>query len=465
MAMRKIWYIFSVLILVNLFMRVGISQDTHYWNLQYGARSTLLGGAVIGSVQDFAATYHNPGAISLFPNPEFLLSAQVYEWTTLTLQDGGGIGEDLAYTSIQPAPSLLAGSFTLNWLKKHKFAYSILTRQSMKFGFQGRRGESREIISGAPGDEVFGGEIIGDQDLSELWIGLTWSNQVHSKIGVGITQYFAVRNQKTRFQVIAHAWNEINNLLASSVLLDQIDYQNYRLLWKGGIAVDLRPLTLGLTVTTPSVNLFGSGSSLYDLAVNGLDVNNDGVEDPIFAANYQKDISSTYKTSWAIGGGFGYKFKNYRLHFSSEWFSKINSFDVIKTQDFTAQSYDTTLSTTVSHELKSVLNWGVGLEAFLSERFSGFGSFVTDYSAYVPQTETNLALSTWDIYHIAFGTVFSVGRAELTLGATYAFGSDNVERLADFSGASEDNQLRGEGDKTKLTYSRLKFIFGFSIQL
>jgi hypothetical protein len=27
-----------------------IAQDSHYWNLQYGTRSHLLGGAVIGSV-------------------------------------------------------------------------------------------------------------------------------------------------------------------------------------------------------------------------------------------------------------------------------------------------------------------------------------------------------------------------------------------------------------------------------
>jgi len=28
------------------------AQDTHYWNIQYGTRATLLGGAVIGSVSD-----------------------------------------------------------------------------------------------------------------------------------------------------------------------------------------------------------------------------------------------------------------------------------------------------------------------------------------------------------------------------------------------------------------------------
>ena len=36
------------------------AQDTQYWNIQYGTRSTLLGGAVIGSVADLSATYYNP---------------------------------------------------------------------------------------------------------------------------------------------------------------------------------------------------------------------------------------------------------------------------------------------------------------------------------------------------------------------------------------------------------------------
>ncbi|MCK5572460.1 MAG: hypothetical protein KAJ12_06850, partial [Bacteroidetes bacterium] len=33
-------------------------QETYYWNIQYGTRSTLLGGAVIGSASDLSATYY-----------------------------------------------------------------------------------------------------------------------------------------------------------------------------------------------------------------------------------------------------------------------------------------------------------------------------------------------------------------------------------------------------------------------
>ena len=54
----------ATLMLGGLTANVG-AQDSHHWTQQYGTRSTLLGGAVIGSASDLSATYYNPGAIPL----------------------------------------------------------------------------------------------------------------------------------------------------------------------------------------------------------------------------------------------------------------------------------------------------------------------------------------------------------------------------------------------------------------
>lgn len=66
-----------------------LAQDTNYWSNQYGPRSMLLGGAVIGSVTDMSATYYNPGALGYIENPELLLSANTYQIETLGVKDGG----------------------------------------------------------------------------------------------------------------------------------------------------------------------------------------------------------------------------------------------------------------------------------------------------------------------------------------------------------------------------------------
>ena len=63
---------FVLIIIFNLFI---FPQDAHYWNIQYGTSSTLLGGAVIGSVSDLSATYYNPGAVALFEDANFIFRA------------------------------------------------------------------------------------------------------------------------------------------------------------------------------------------------------------------------------------------------------------------------------------------------------------------------------------------------------------------------------------------------------
>jgi len=42
----------------------------------------------------------------------------------------------------------------------------------MNFGIEGRRGGVRDTESG---EELVAGELITNQELSDLWIGLTWA--------------------------------------------------------------------------------------------------------------------------------------------------------------------------------------------------------------------------------------------------------------------------------------------------
>jgi hypothetical protein len=105
---RSLYWSYLAILMISIFViKKGLAQDTHYWNLQYGTRSTLLGGAVIGSVSDMAATYYNPAALALFPAPEILLSGKVYQYSSLSMENGAGPGEDLTSSTIEAAPTFL----------------------------------------------------------------------------------------------------------------------------------------------------------------------------------------------------------------------------------------------------------------------------------------------------------------------------------------------------------------------
>lgn len=452
----------TVCLIFSLFLIIGIhAQDSQYWNLQYGTRSLLLGGAVIGSVSDMAATYYNPAALALFAGPEILLSGKVYQYTALTIKQAGASGPGLTSSAIEPAPSLFAGSFTFKWLKKHKLSYSILTRQNMNFAIEGRQGAVRQ---GTNGQELLAGELTTQQNLSDLWSGLTWSYPLSSKLAIGISQYLSIRDQKTRYQVLAQTLDTTGNV-GTSIILRQFEYKNFNLLWKAGFGINLDRLTFGLTVTTPGVHITGKGSSLVDVAVNGIDLNGNGQEDALFAADYQKDVSAQFHWPWSVGAGFSYRIGKHRVHFSAEWFDAVKKFNVLNTKDFIIQSNGQTTSNIVDNEFRSIINYGVGWEIFFKERLSGYASFITDYSAAVPGTQTNLAISFWDVYHLSAGAAFTLGRWEFTLGASYAFGKDRLERTVEFPNANVPSRIVDLLENSGLSYRRIRLLIGFSIQI
>ncbi|MEE9448934.1 MAG: hypothetical protein V3V72_02695, partial [Ignavibacteriaceae bacterium] len=283
------------------------AQDAHYWNIQYGTRSTLLGGAVIGSVSDLSATYYNPGAVALFEDANFILSARVYQLESITVEDAAGKGKNLDFSTIVPSPSFVAFDFKFDFLDDARLALSILTRQKMNFEFQTRLIDSLDIIESSPGKENFAGGTSLQREFNEVWGGLTYSTKLNDMIGFGATWYLAYRSQKSSGETIIQVMPSEGDI-ASYTDLRSYRYFNLRSLLKFGMGLNLHPLTFGLTITTPSINISGSGSVGTHFFLNGIDRDGDGINDNEFDSNFQDEVVSEYKSSWAVGFGGGYRF-------------------------------------------------------------------------------------------------------------------------------------------------------------
>ncbi len=439
----------------------GQAQDTNYWSLQYGTRSELLTGATTGSLMGLSNTYYNPGGLSLIKDPTLILSTLAFALENITAENSLGANVDLVSNRIASLPSFFAGRLDFDSSRRHQFAYSFLTRQEMKLRLDGKLIEPYEPPGGGGSGSSFAGEGFFSQDLSETWGGLTWSHRPRTKVGIGITQYVAIRSQTTRRQTIAQVVQETGEG-AALISIDEFSYNHWRLLWKLGLAVDLEPLTFGLTVTTPSVGLFGSGSSFINASLVGVDLDEDGTEDSILASNYQKDLSSHYTSSWAVATGASYRLNRTTLYLNAEWFNAVKNFTVLAAEDFRSQTTGSLISNGAAHELKSVVNFGLGVEQNITEKFSLTGSFATDYSARSPGSD--ISVSSWDIYHITAGSRFYVKGFELTLGIERAFGSSPIASLANFNPDSPSDVL-DEEQTTRAKYGRWEFMLGFSYGL
>ena len=448
---------------INLLLLSGIllwqlslsAQENNYWNIQYGTRSTLLGGAVIGSVSDLSATFYNPGAIALFPDVKFILSAQVYQLDNFTIKDGAAEGKDLDYSSIVPSPNFVAFDLNFDFLGDDRLAFSILTRQNSNLEFSSRIIDSLDVIKSWLGKENFAGGINTEKKFNDVWGGITYSTKLSETIGIGVTGYVAYRSHKASSITILQALQDtVNGEIASYSNIINYRFNNCRTLLKAGIGFNLNPLTIGLTVTSPSLNIFGSGSVGTHLFISGIDTNR-------FDSNYQEDIESKFNSSWAAGLGGAYNFGKVKLHLSAEWYDAISNYDVLDTEPYVSQSSGETLTNDLTHEAKSIINFGLGLDYFASDSLIFSLSVTSDFSAYVENTTTNLAAySAWDLIHIAGGSTFHIWKSEVTVGAVYSFGSQTFENKINITPGADNNSV---GRQSEFRYSQIKVLLGFEI--
>lgn len=448
-------------IVLTLAAAPAAAQDTHYWNIQYGTHATLLGGVVIGSVADLSATYYNPGAVALYADPRFILTAKIYEQNSLTVENAAGPGADLTSSSISPSPSFVAAALKFRWLRGNKLAVSVLTRQKMNTEASTRRIGTFDVLPGNPGDEDFAGGVSFAQEVEEDWVGLTWARAIGTRVGVGVSPYVGYRHQKWRRETVVQVLQSAGDL-ASTTSIRRFEYQNYRALAKLGVGVDLRPATFGVTVTTPSANVSGSGSTGLHSFVNGFDLDGNGSPDTYFASNYQDDVSSAYHSPWSMGIGGAYDFGTIVVHASVEWYGAVDRFDVLATAPFIAQSTGEVLTNPLTLELRSVTNFGVGLDYHLGEKSVVSGGVTTDKSSHQPGTTTNLALSRWDLTHISGGATFKVGNSEIALGLSYAFGREDIPQPFDILSPNNGSNAVGPTETSTFRERRIKFLIGFN---
>ena len=182
------------------------SQDAHYWTEQYGNKSTLMSGSVVGSVDDLGAVYYNPARIALQNDPSLLISAKAYQNVSLKVKDG--VGEaDLGTSVFGSAPTLAAASFNLDSVKflkffhGHKFVYSFLSKTNMDYTLDLSQVLTAEFNDSWAGLEQYLSDVNWNKTIKEEWTGLTWAIPLDdkNKWSIGLSQFLAIHNMSSKY--------------------------------------------------------------------------------------------------------------------------------------------------------------------------------------------------------------------------------------------------------------------------
>lgn len=427
-------------------------QDTHYWSIAYGPIGQLVGGQAIASSLDLSATFYNPGALAMKEQAGFLLSTESFQIESVSVLPAPGLEVlDTSSSRIGAAPSLLAGVLP-RWLGPDtRLAWSFLTRQE----FEPRLGRRLTNPIALPG-VTSAAESYYDESIDEKWGGLTASRRLSERWGVGLTWYGVYRGQRSREELSLLATAEGGAAL-SALGVSEFDYYHVRTLAKLGVAHDDGRLQLGLSVTTPSLGLFGSGAAGNTTSLLGVDANGDGFPDPPFLETTTQDgLAAEYRSSWAVGAGASWQRGGTRLHLSAEWFAPVGRFTVLSLPPDESGS---TSGVELTQQLASVFNAGVGVQHDFGSDMALYGAFRTDFSASVGDPTVNAAVSDWDLYHLSAGFAFRIGDSRFTLGATGSFGGHTRPLATPIP--PEDLPGAGLDAPVEIRYRRLVFLLGF----
>ncbi len=437
-----------------LFAAPAAAQDSHWWTNQYGNRARLLGGAVIGSSRDLSAVYYNPGGLALVDEPDALLTGYVFELDNIKYSGALFDDTELSSTRFSAVAGLIAGQIPLKFLGSSKLAYSYLTRHNLEYRFNEGGTMPGDSFPDFEGIETVSAALTYETRLREYWGGLTWSTPLDD-FGLGISMFVASRSQRLRYGAALTATGA-DQEVANTSSQRSYDYYNWRMLWKIGLSTSYDRWNGGITITTPSLRLFGKGDVQYQTVaiLPGLEsVSN----------TFQDDIASRYSSSWAVGLGGEYVGDDWKGHVALEWFDRMDV-TVLDTEPFTSQTDSTsTFDPDVRNVMNGVVNVALGVERTFSDTYSGYATFYTDFTGSEIGDGSVTTTTPWNLWTLGAGAIFSVGRSSFTAGLTYKFGGrDDIGRFDLIPDDDTDDAILTSN--TDGRFWRLTLVLGFKLE-
>jgi hypothetical protein len=427
-----------IVFLVLASVSSGISaQDDHYWAQQYGAISTLMGGAMVGGVSDNSAVYYNPGALAFISNPSLSVDANVYKMDKILITDGAGKNMNLNSAQLSVYPQIIAGMINMFKNSKFRFSYTVLTRNHGNVLMNTRYTSQADPDSPVPQLTSFVGVFDYINQLNEQWFGMGIGYPVTDKLGLGATFLSSYRGQSYQLTNYVQEVDYANpdHVFRTETNDEAIKYNTFRLLMKFGMVYQTQPWKFGITITTPSVGMYGKGDIQRQNSVIAISENPADMANNFLIMDRQAGVKATYKHPLSIAFGIDYQLVKTRVAITAEYFFKIGTYSLMNpgSEPFVyPPGYLDSASVKpiiesflhVGNAAKPVFNIGVGFSQDILKQLTLLVGAYTDFTSYTEASATNELMhgfGNFDSYHFSTGLSFHKQKQTISLGYTYAF--------------------------------------------
>lgn len=452
---NKVGYlIFGCVLLFGFLPLQGVTQSSNHWTHNFNEESSLLSGAVVGGGAGAAAIFYNPATISEIEESNLSINASLFSVENLRAKNAWGEDIDLVKTRFVVVPRFISYMIKLEKAPKLSLEVAFMNNENYRLEDVGSIDELIDILPRFEGEERYNAYTNYGNKYRDDWLGVGTSYGLSEKLYVGAGMFTTVRSLHYTYQVDIEAgppmglssFSETPYYTAKFKDQDYLKFTNYRLLWKLGLLYKKDRLSLGLNITTPSINVYTGGKRVMR---KGSQSNiNDAQGNPV--PNYliydyaeKENMKVDYKSPLSVAVGLSYhnQRKTKIIYTTVEYFAGLDPYRMVEAEE----NYDM-VSGSVSENIyyddwltfvwgaKPIVNAAIGYRWIPREKLMVLAGFRTDFNYrknfdYSPLLETRVIKGFHlDRYHLTGGLTIKLFGQDLMAGLQYSFGYEKDQR-------------------------------------
>ncbi len=461
------------------------AQSFNYWTRNFNEESSLASGAVVGGGAGPSAIYYNPAAIGENSTSQLSIHASLFSLNLANLRNALGNGVDLNSIQMVIEPRFI--SYMIKPHEKWNLEFAFLNNENYQLTLNSAVDMSMDLLKYLPGEERYFARFQYYDRYRDDWVGIGGSYIFSSSLHFGLSMMVPVRQVDYNYVLDIQAiplpdtmtGNDTPYYVASYNEADYIHFNNYRLLLKGGLLYKKRSWSIGLSITSPSLNVYSDGKRV------AREKSRSNIMDPDTAMKMpdytltdyaeKKEMKADFKSPFSVALGATVQLSaehKQTLYFTTEFFAGIEPYRIVSGQENSWTAEGSEWLTFVNGG-KPLINVALGYNVELKENVRLMGGFRTDFNS-----RKNMDLSpfedskkikglTMDIYRLSGGVIFTFKGQDFIVGLQYSVGREtHQEQFANLTEPveyNEDLHLPLQGDphnNMDVLINNLNFYFG-----
>lgn len=460
------------------------AQDANYWSASYGPGGFFMPGAVIANNKDSGVLFYNPALLALSHKKTTSISGTVYQLQSIKISDGAGTDKDLSSRVFSTIPQMLSGNFSLGKKKPFYLSYAIINTPVINYRTSQRLDARKNVLDDrySPGPEYYIGQYIEQNSVNEMSALVAAGFALRPGLSAGLSVEGQTHRQHYNSTYISRALSSSSGdsissapPLASNDGIYDINYTAIGLKFKVGIAYDVARHHLGLVVTSPLINIGGSGTLLVDNAINNMPDTYDGTPFSSLANLRQTGLKPKWKMPLSIALGYAYDYRKGQIYFAAEYFQRVKEYSIITPKKGYFLRPDTGDNDALTDAVlrlkdarKAVVNFAAGISYGIRPDITAYCAFRTDFTyadedlLYINDAGNTANTSLWDSFHCQLGANLKRKKYNLRVGLLLSYGhTGQYPQVINFTNANESNLLLGDAGIVPATHLQAGIMLGY----